>query len=180
MTAYRIFAAGIAAAVFGCISPAFADDHQAGDVARGKYLVTLMACSDCHTPGHFLGRPDMTKFLGGSDVGFHLPGLGYVWGANLTPDKEHGLGNWSDADIIKAMRTGVRPDGRQLAPAMPWMEYGGMTDEDAHAIVAFLRTLPANPVADHPPQGDGETPVAAYQEVVFPPGVAPPGPAAQP
>ena len=50
-------------------------------------MVTLMACSDCHTPGNFLGQPDMSKFLGGSDVGFHIPGLGYFWGANLTPDK---------------------------------------------------------------------------------------------
>ena len=54
-------------------------------VARGKYLVGLMSCTDCHTPGHFLGKEDATKFLGGSDVGFGIPGLGVFVGPNLTP-----------------------------------------------------------------------------------------------
>lgn len=161
-------------------SAAMAADAPKGDVERGKYLVSMMACNDCHTPGAFLGRPDMTRYLGGSDVGFHIPGLGYVWGANLTSDKQYGLGDWTDKEIVDTMRTGTRPDGRQLAPVMPWMAYGGMTDQDAYDIVAFMRTLPANPVEDHPPQGDSETPVAAYQDVIFPPGVTPPGPPPKP
>src|SRR5947207_10372138 len=56
-------------------------------VARGKYLVTIAGCNDCHTPGYFLGKPDMARFLGGSEVGFELPGLGVFYGPNLTPDK---------------------------------------------------------------------------------------------
>src|SRR5580658_9835157 len=55
-------------------------------VERGKYLVTIASCNDCHTPGYFLGKPDMARFLGGSDVGFELPGLGVFVGRNLTPD----------------------------------------------------------------------------------------------
>jgi cytochrome c553 len=51
------------------------------------------------------------------------------------------LGNWSEDDIIKAVRTGERPDGRKLAPAMPWMHYAALTDEDARALAGFLRTL---------------------------------------
>jgi mono/diheme cytochrome c family protein len=113
---------------------------QAQDIDRGQYLVTIMGCTDCHTPGHFLGQPDMTRFLGGSDVGFEIPGLGTFHGPNLTPDPT-GLGSWSEADIVTAIRTGVRPDGRQLSPAMPWMGYANLTDEDASAIAAFLKTL---------------------------------------
>jgi mono/diheme cytochrome c family protein len=96
---------------------------RAEDLAdRGRYLVTIMGCTDCHTPGHFLGQPDMTRFLGGSDVGFEIPGLGTFYGANLTPDAT-GIGGWSEAQIVTAIRTGTRPDGSQLAPAMPWMSY---------------------------------------------------------
>jgi mono/diheme cytochrome c family protein len=111
-------------------------------IERGKYLVTVGGCSDCHTPGTFLGRPDTTRFLGGSDVGFALPDGVFV-GRNLTPDKETGLGNWSDEQIIKAFTTGQRPDGRTLAPIMPWPALSQLTVSDAQAIVAFLRSIPA-------------------------------------
>jgi len=60
-------------------------------VERGKYLVDVGGCTDCHTPGNFLGHPDMARYLGGSDVGFALPGQGVFVGPNLTPDKETGL-----------------------------------------------------------------------------------------
>jgi mono/diheme cytochrome c family protein len=110
-------------------------------IERGKYLVTVGGCSDCHTPGTFLGRPDTTRFLGGSDVGFALPDGVFV-GRNLTPDKETGLGNWSDEQIVKAFTTGQRPDGRMLAPIMPWPALSQLTASDAQAIVAFLRSIP--------------------------------------
>ena len=73
--------------------PAFAQSQA----DRGKYLVTIASCHDCHTPGYFLGKPDMARFLGGSEVGFELPGLGVFYGPNLTPDKETGIGGWTDA-----------------------------------------------------------------------------------
>ena len=66
------------------------------EIARGKYLVTVGSCTDCHTPGSFFGKPDMSKYLGGSDVGFAIPHLGVFVGPNLTPDKATGLGNWTD------------------------------------------------------------------------------------
>src|ERR1700674_4254367 len=100
-------------------------------IERGKYLVTLGSCSDCHTPGTFLGHPDMSKFLGGSDVGFAIPGLGIFAGRNLTPDKETGLGNWTTAQIVKAFTTGIRPDGRTLAPVMPYEALAHLTHADA-------------------------------------------------
>jgi mono/diheme cytochrome c family protein len=147
-------------------------------VKRGEYLVTLAACSDCHTPGSFLGKPDMSKFLGGSDVGFVVPELGYFWGPNLTPDKETGLGDWSEAQILLALREGTRPDGRKLAPVMPWMAYAKLSDEDAKAIVTYLKSLPAIKNKSPGPFGASETPTAAYQQVIFPKPAEPAAPPA--
>jgi mono/diheme cytochrome c family protein len=110
-------------------------------IERGKYLVTVGGCSDCHTPGTFLGHPDVSKFLGGSDVGFAIPGLGVFAGRNLTPDKETGLGNWTTAQIVKAFTTGIRPDGRTLAPVMPYEAFAHLTHSDALAIAAYLKSL---------------------------------------
>jgi len=126
-------------------------------VDRGAYLVTIASCNDCHTPGFFLGKPDMTKVLSGSDVGFTIPGLGAFIGRNLTPDKETGLGGWTDDQIIKALTTGVRPDGRQLAPIMPWRALSNLTPDDAKAIVAYLRSLPPVKHAVPGPFGPNET-----------------------
>jgi mono/diheme cytochrome c family protein len=116
---------------------------QNAQIERGKYLTTIGGCTDCHTPGHFLGKPDMAKYLGGSDVGFEIPGLGTFVGPNLTPDKETGLGNWTDDQIVAAITTGKRPDGRMLAPAMPYMGLQALTRDDALAIAAYLKSLPA-------------------------------------
>jgi len=118
---------------------------QAGDsaqVARGKYLVTMGGCNDCHTAGYFFGKPDMAHQLGGSDVGFAIPGLGVFVGPNLTPDKETGLGKWSTQQIVAALTTGKLPDGRMLAPIMPWRALSHLTHSDALAIAAYLKSLP--------------------------------------
>jgi mono/diheme cytochrome c family protein len=121
-------------------APASADDVQ---VARGRYLVTIAGCSDCHTPGALLGSPDMKRYLGGSDVGFAIPGAGVFVGQNLTSDKETGLGKWTDGQIIAAFRTGKTPKGRELSPVMPYPALSHLSDGDAQAIVAFLNSLPA-------------------------------------
>ncbi len=126
-------------------------------VERGKYLAAIGGCTDCHTPGHFLGHPDMTRYLAGSDVGFGSP-TGVFVGPNLTPDKETGLGKWSAQQIVTAITTGKRPDGRMLAPMMPWRGLAGLTTPDALAIAAFLKSLP--PVSNKVPGpfGPNETP----------------------
>lgn len=116
-----------------------ADDAQ---IQRGKYLAQIAGCSDCHTPGGMLGQPDMGRYMGGSDVGFAIPGAGIYLGQNLTPDKETGLGDWTDEQIIAALRTGKRPDGRMLSEVMPYPSFAHLTDQDTAAIVAFLRSLP--------------------------------------
>jgi hypothetical protein len=71
-----------------------------------------------------------------------IPGLGIFYPPNLTPDEATGLGSWSTEDIAKAVRTGIRPDGRELAPAMPWRSYAALTDEDAMALAIYLKSLP--------------------------------------
>ena len=78
-------------------------------IDRGKYLVVVAGCNDCHTPGFFFGKPDMARYLGGSDVGFEIPGLGVFNGRNITPDKETGIGGWTDEQIAAAITTGKRP-----------------------------------------------------------------------
>ncbi len=109
-------------------------------IERGKYLSIIGGCNDCHTPGTLFGAPDFERQLSGSELGWKGP-WGVSYARNLTPDKETGLGSWSDADIVKAMRSGVRPDGRMLLPPMPWENYAALTDADAAAIVAYLRSL---------------------------------------
>src|SRR5438552_10237237 len=117
--------------------PSYAADNA--QTARGEYLVTVAGCSDCHTPGYFFGKPDMERFLGGSDVGFEIPGLGVFAGRNITPDKETGIGSWTREQIVTAFQSGIRPDGRVLAPIMPWQDFAHLTKDDAMAIAAFLQ-----------------------------------------
>ena len=135
---------------------------------RGKYLVTIAGCGDCHTPGTFLGKPDLKRVLGGSDVGFEIPGAGSFYGPNLTPDKETGLGKWTRQQIVTAIRTGVRPDGRRLAPIMPWPAFSHLTDADANAIAAYLGTLPAVKNKVPGPFGPNEKPTSFVMKVVPP------------
>lgn len=135
-----------AVALIGLVVPAVADDAS---IARGKYLVAIAGCSDCHTPGGMLGSPDMKRYLGGSDVGFAIPGSGVFVGQNLTPDKDTGLGAWTADQIVTAIRTGKRPDGGDISPVMPWPGFSHLSDADAFAIAAFLKSLP--PVANKAP-----------------------------
>jgi mono/diheme cytochrome c family protein len=111
-------------------------------VERGAYLVVVAGCNDCHTPGFFFGKPDKDKFLGGSDVGFEIPGLGVFNGRNITPDKETGIGAWTDEQIATAITAGKRPDGRQLAPIMNYAAFTHLTKDDVAAVVAYLRSIP--------------------------------------
>jgi mono/diheme cytochrome c family protein len=140
--------------------------QAAEDVARGKYLVSIAGCNDCHTPGYFFGKPDESRYLGGSEVGFEIPGVGVFHGPNLTPDKETGLGGWTDAEIMAALTTGKRPDGRELAPIMPWRAFANFTREDASSIVAFLRTLAPIRSKTPGPYGSAEQSNAFVMKIV--------------
>ncbi len=135
---------------------------------RGEYLATIMDCGGCHTPGVFLGKPDKNRLFAGSEVGFQIPGLGVFFPPNLTPDRETGLGNWSEREIIAAIRTGARPDGRILAPIMPYQHYGALTDTDAAALAAYFKSL--RPISNKVPAitGASEKPSGPYLTVMMP------------
>ena len=142
--------------------------HAQSQVERGKYLVNISGCLDCHTPGYFFGKPDMTRYLGGSDIGFGIPDLGVFVGPNLTPDKETGLGGWTDDQVATALTTGVRPDGRILAPIMPWRAFAHLTKPDVQAIVAYLRSLPPVQHKVAGPFGSSEKPTVFVMQLVPP------------
>jgi mono/diheme cytochrome c family protein len=136
-------------------------------IERGKYLVTFGGCNDCHTPGYFFGKPDMNRYLGGSDVGFAIPGLGVFVAPNLTPDKQTGLGNWTRQQIVTAFTTGKLPSGRILAPVMPWRAYSQLSEEDAQAIAVYLQSL--KPVENQVPGPFGPTQkVTVFVHTVLP------------
>jgi mono/diheme cytochrome c family protein len=114
-------------------------------IARGRFLYTLSNCDGCHSDR------DFTRFGGpvaggGKGAGAVLPreaGLAAAIAApNITPDRETGLGAWTDGEIVRAIRDGIGRDGRALLPVMRYADYRAMSDNDAAALVAYLRTLP--------------------------------------
>src|SRR6478609_8459308 len=106
---------------------------QASLIERGAYLARAADCSACHT------APGGKEYAGG--LGFKLP-FGTLYSTNITPDKETGIGNYSDQDFLNAVHRGIRRDGARLYPAMPFTSYTYMTDADALAIKAYLFSLP--------------------------------------
>jgi mono/diheme cytochrome c family protein len=130
-------------------------------VARGDYLVNHVAiCGECHTPRKMDGSLDTTKLLSGSPIPFadFVPdtpdggaGIGKIYVRNLTPDMATGLGAWTNAQIKDAFLNGKArtADGgtKPLFFIMPYFVYHNMTDQDADAIVAYLRSIPAIPNA---------------------------------
>lgn len=150
--------------------------HAADPVERGRYLVTIGGCNDCHTPwivgpdGQF--GPDPSRTLSGHPESMplsaaSLSGNGWGWAgagtntafsgpwgvsfaANLTPDPS-GTGAWDEEIFIRTLRSGKHwGQSRDILPPMPWFNYGKMTDEDLKAVFAYLRSLP--PVSNHVPQ----------------------------
>lgn len=157
-----------ALALVAGLSSAFASDST--QIERGRYLATIMDCGGCHTGGALMGKPDPGRYLAGSEVGFELPGLGIFYPRNLTGDPETGLGQWSKDDVVIALRTGVRPDGRELAPIMPWRMYRNLTDEDVSALAAYIKSLPAVSFQAPGPFGPDEPATAPHLSIRFPDG----------
>jgi mono/diheme cytochrome c family protein len=109
-------------------------------VERGKYLVnTIMTCQNCHTPKGERGAPVFERDLS-SGLSWDEPPF-KVTASNITQDKETGIGNWSDADIKRALQKGERPNHTRLAAIMPSDFYEILTPNDLDAIVAYLRTV---------------------------------------
>ena len=135
-------------------------------IERGRYLATIMDCAGCHNEGAFSPDPGKGHLTGGT-VGFEVAGMGVFYPPNITPHPDAGLGRWSEAEIVKALRTGERPDGRVLAPAMPWHAYSALTDADAAAVAAYLKSLPPSP-RKVPGPATPETAPAPYLTVKAP------------
>jgi len=138
-------------------------------VARGKYLVSTSGCHDCHTPFKMTDKgpaPDLERALSGHPEQFVMPpapaptgpwlvsiaatntAFAGPWGvsftANLTPDKETGLGKWTAQTSTETIRTGRHLGrGRQILPPMPIPVYRNFTDEDLAAVFAYLQSIPA-------------------------------------
>jgi mono/diheme cytochrome c family protein len=110
-------------------------------VAYGAYLGSMGHCMLCHTPLSASGQRDFAHRLGAG--GFVMDGVfSRVVSANITPDKETGIGTWTDADIARALTTGGRPDGRRLASPMPVAYLARLNADDRTALIAWLRSLP--------------------------------------
>ena len=166
----RIAILGTTLALSLALSPVGTARAQTGAkadlVKRGDYLVnTLMTCGNCHTPKGPAGDIMDKAFSGG--LSWDEPPF-KVTAPNITQDKETGIGAWSDADIKKLLRTGIRPNGTPVAMVMPSSFYQIISERDIDAIVAYLRTLKpiknavAAPVYKmpqvHPPFPGGEKP----------------------
>jgi mono/diheme cytochrome c family protein len=126
-----------------CLFLLFASGAAAAEtlVERGSYLVNgILTCGNCHTPRGPGGVFDMTKQLSGGPQTWDEPAF-TVRGSNITPDRETGIGGWSDAEIKRVLQHGVRPTGIPLAPLMPFEFYKVFTPRDLNAVVAYLRSV---------------------------------------
>jgi len=105
-------------------------------IARGAYLADAADCGACHTDKEHHGQP----YAGGRAL---ATPFGTFYSPNITSDPETGIGRWSDAEFLRALREGVRPDGASYFPVFPYPSFTGITDEDARAIKAYLSSVPA-------------------------------------
>jgi mono/diheme cytochrome c family protein len=131
----------LAAALFLSVSAAVA--HAQGDAKRGEYLAKAGGCVGCHTED----KQDAQAFAGGRAL--KTP-FGTFYGPNITPDPDAGLGRWTEADFIRAMRLGDRPDGANYFPAFPYTSFTKVTEGDLKDLWAYLRTLKASSRASQP------------------------------
>ena len=132
-----ILTAAVAVAAMAVVA---GDARAQTPLERGRYLMeSIVACGNCHTPKGPQGDIAEMELAGGFRV--IEEGMFDVYAPNITPDAETGIGRWTDAQIILAIREGKRPDGSIIGPPMPIGLYRGMSDSDVRAIVAYLRAV---------------------------------------
>ncbi|HVO92600.1 MAG TPA: hypothetical protein VMT22_07150 [Terriglobales bacterium] len=130
-------------------------------IARGRYIATAIQGCGCHTREQSDGRKDETLHYAGSpnpappagppaNAGWSSARWKKIYARNITPDLETGIGQWSEADFMRAMRTGITPDGRVLDTQMPWNAFQKITDRDLKSLWAYLKTI--KPIKNTPPQ----------------------------
>jgi mono/diheme cytochrome c family protein len=134
----------LAGLLFLLAAPCFAQ----GDAKRGEYVAKAGGCLGCHTVEEKEGSTEKpVAFAGGRAL--KTP-FGTFYGPNITPHPEAGIGRWSEADFMRAMREGRRPDGANYFPAFPYPSFTLVTDADLRDLWAFLRALPPNPRKSEP------------------------------
>jgi cytochrome c553 len=154
---------GLFAGAFLSVAPGQSNTRT--PVERGKYLVETAGCHDCHTP-YKNGQPDMTRILMGhpQEIKISAPAKlpspwnmagsetntawtgpwGVSFSTNLTPDRNTGIGLWTEQMFIDTIRKGKHGGtGRDILPPMPWTGYAKLTDADLKAIFAYLKSIPA-------------------------------------
>jgi len=136
---YPLESAVLALSLGFWIAPASAQ----GDTKRGEYLAKAGGCLGCHTED----KKDATPFAGGRAL--KTP-FGTFFGPNITPHPQAGLGKWTEADFVRAMRHGRRPDGANYFPAFPYPSFTKINDQDLGDLWAYLRTLPPSNRASQP------------------------------
>jgi mono/diheme cytochrome c family protein len=122
-------------------STASAQTPSTADIARGKYVFGATGGCGCHTAPKHPVNAGGRKYDGP---------FGTVYSTNITPDRETGIGGWTDEQIVTATRLGRRPNGERLIPVHPYTTFNGMTADDLKALVAFLRTVPPVKRANQP------------------------------
>jgi len=137
-------------------------ESEAVLVARGRYIATAIQGCGCHTREkpdgskdenwHYAGSPNPAPPAGPpANAGWTSPRWKRIYARNITPDQETGIGKWSEANFIRAMRTGLTPDGRVLDAQMPWEAFQKITDRDLKSLWAYLKTI--EPIKNKAPDG---------------------------
>ncbi len=176
---HRVYLPVMATLAFAALLLAHATSASAqGNAMNGQYLSKAAGCIGCHT----VNKAGATPYAGGRAL--ETP-FGTFYGPNITPDKETGLGSWTDADFKRAIRQGERRDGSHYFPAFPYPSFTGMSDTDIQDLWAFLKTIP--PVKQANREHELRFPynlrflVTGWKLMFFTPGpVAPPAQASAP
>ena len=122
-------------------------NYSPEQLTRGRYMTGLLGCGSCHTDGALVGNVNQSRLLAGSSTGIaysspfvdDFPGI--VYPPNLTPDMETGLGSWTMNRLVQMIRVGTIDHSSRSLPVMPWPAFVNITEEDAFAIAAYLKSL---------------------------------------
>ncbi len=134
--------------IFAMPDPSPSSTYTVSQLQRGKYMIGLLGCGSCHTDGALIGNVNSSRLLAGSSVGIaytsplvdSFPGV--VYPPNLTPDMETGLGSWTVNRLVQMIRVGTSDHASRSLPVMPWPAFASITEEDAFAMAAYLKSLP--------------------------------------